>query len=205
MTLGRDRRHGGRDGGAAVSKHDELGWKALAVMFLAAVMFVRGRRFVAAPRPIHAPERLGQRSGLGMGMGVMMQPPAVGVGVRVGLGCLKRTGHRGVTARQPARDQQDEARDDADWAAAAEHRPSIAVSSPPAAPADAPRSTRTRESRRAVSCLASRTWADRSPCFHAFRRLRAFPSWVLGPVEASHGLTRLADALREASPSGLSL
>ena len=42
----------------------------------------------------------------------------------------------------------------------------------------------------------------RSPCRHAFIRLRSLPSGVRGPVERVQGRVRAADARRDARPLG---
>ena len=47
---------------------------------------------------------------------------------------------------------------------------------------------------------SSRIAAHRAPCPHAFIRLRAFPSAVLGPVLRSQGFTLAAEARRVATP-----
>jgi hypothetical protein len=43
----------------------------------------------------------------------------------------------------------------------------------------------------------------RPPCFHAFILDRSLPSGVRGPVDRSHGLTRLAEALKAISPASV--
>ncbi|MFN7430953.1 MAG: hypothetical protein ACK5TP_10290, partial [bacterium] len=64
-----------------------------------------------------------------------------------------------------------------------------------------PRSTANTSASSRRRAIAS---ADRSPCFVAFRRDRALPSGVRGPVDRLHGLARRADARREAKPAGVS-
>ena len=54
---------------------------------------------------------------------------------------------------------------------------------------------------RASPASASRTSADRCPCFHAFMHDRALPSGVDGPRVRSHGRVRWVARRREARPS----
>jgi hypothetical protein len=55
-----------------------------------------------------------------------------------------------------------------------------------------------------TSRIYARDAADRSPCLVAFRRDRALPFGVFGPVERFHGFTRAAEARRDASPVDVS-